>query len=165
MTNFEKWKDEILGMLGGEFGVLAVANGKVERCEYLKCDECTFHGHENEALSCEELFIRWLYEEAEPDNKPEEPFEGIRSCENCIYDDRSENEKPCVECKEQYTLKFEPKPKEPELKPCPFCGHDGRVVADGEGNYMVQCNECSASTGWCVDKEEALEAWNRRKGE
>lgn len=163
MTNFEKWKDEILGFMECNDESPAVVNGRPVECNSVGlCDDCEFHGSDT---SCITLFVKWLCEEAKPDNKPEEPFEGIRSCENCIYDDRSENEKPCVECKERYTLKFEPKPKEPELKPCPFCGHDGRVVADGEGNYMVQCNECSASTGWCVDKEEAIEAWNRRKGE
>lgn len=33
-----------------------------------------------------------------------------KSCENCKYDDRGEDEQPCVECCERYMLKFEPKP-------------------------------------------------------
>lgn len=86
-------------------------------------------------------------------------------CENCIYNSKGTDEYPCVECKERYLLKFEPKPKEPKLKMCPFCGIRGGIVGDGEGNYRIQCYHCLATTGWHVDKEKAIEAWNTRKGE
>ena len=53
-----------------------------------------------------------------------------KSCESCKYDDRGEDEQPCVECCERYMLKFEPKSKESELKPCPFCGGKAKVRSE-----------------------------------
>ena len=63
-----------------------------------------------------------------------------------------------------------------KLKPCPFCGGEGKIRFDigdyrtGEyRGYYVQCGNldvnCLASwiSGGCFStKEEAIEAWNRR---
>lgn len=51
-----------------------------------------------------------------------------------------------------------------ELKPCPFCGAEGRLI-DLAG-YEVHCTQCGcdvvpASGG----KSDAIAAWNRRPGE
>lgn len=57
----------------------------------------------------------------------------------------------------------------PELKPCPFCGHDSGMVYSDSYGYAVKCTESKCDV--CVltrhfdTKKEAIEAWNRRAGE
>lgn len=60
--------------------------------------------------------------------------------------------------------------KEVELKPCPFCGgkaelhswHKPECMAKDEIRAEVWCNDCPATVGTYLTKEEAVEAWNRR---
>ena len=57
-----------------------------------------------------------------------------------------------------------------ELKPCPFCGGEGKLkVADGilDDFTMFYCycpnGKCIAGgTDWFKSREEAIEAWNTR---
>lgn len=153
MTNFEKWKDKILE-LTRENRNIALLDNKVVSCFGMDCHKCGFSKSERCHFRC----MEWLFEEADPS----EPFEKPRSCKNCDFDNKGMDEHPCVECSERYELKFKPKSEEPELKPCLFCGGDGRVVADGEGNYTIQCNNCAVFMGWFTSREKVIEAWNRR---
>ena len=52
-----------------------------------------------------------------------------------------------------------------KLKPCPFCG--GKAIIDGcdDTLWIVICKECNASIGYKETEQEAVEAWNTRKGE
>lgn len=50
---------------------------------------------------------------------------------------------------------------EEELKPCPFCGNDD-ISLDDDGNWFVYCMSFDCASIECVDKERAIEAWNRR---
>lgn len=62
-----------------------------------------------------------------------------------------------------------------ELKPCPFCGNDGRGPIEHalhisynehdwrEASWSPQCDKCTATMGYFVSKEEAIDAWNTRK--
>lgn len=55
-----------------------------------------------------------------------------------------------------------------ELKPCPFCGGDARIIAKPyEPKVCVGCDDDTclgfSGLGWLYDSEkEATEAWNRR---
>lgn len=56
-----------------------------------------------------------------------------------------------------------------ELKPCPFCGGDGKLFVLYDG-YHVECNsgwKCPViPRTWGYETEsEAEEAWNRRASE
>lgn len=50
-----------------------------------------------------------------------------------------------------------------ELKRCPFCGGEAKVVLSG-WNYGIECTECAGSLlpVRYQSKEEAIAAWNRR---
>lgn len=48
-----------------------------------------------------------------------------------------------------------------ELKPCPFCGGEAKVI-ESKGLYWVACMKCCASADVIDDRDKAIEAWNRR---
>lgn len=52
----------------------------------------------------------------------------------------------------------------PELKPCPFCGGEARVIYHGDSNFRAheaQCLSCTATT-FATTKSDAIAAWNTR---
>ena len=53
-----------------------------------------------------------------------------------------------------------------ELKPCPFCGSEPILDMDESWywEWQVYCICCDATQGHFLNKEAALEAWNRRSG-
>lgn len=55
-----------------------------------------------------------------------------------------------------------------ELKPCPFCGSEARIVTNYVGSVYIRCTniyKCGVrQEGWDME-EDAIEAWNRRAGE
>lgn len=95
MTNFEKWKDEILELIKRGQSI-ALKDNKVVACVATSCRECGL----NESNRCGTRGIKWLFEEADP---------GEPCCENCDFDNKGMDEHPCVECSERYELKFKPK--------------------------------------------------------
>lgn len=64
------------------------------------------------------------------------------------------------------------KDKQPDLKPCPFCGEKQKKGKDskvnlvsgyrcfGKERYMVRCGQCGAGTNAYSTEKEAKEAWN-----
>lgn len=57
------------------------------------------------------------------------------------------------------------KHKEPELKPCPFCGSKNiHVYAKNSDGYwyMVECSSCGSRSASHHDKKSAIETWNKR---
>jgi len=59
--------------------------------------------------------------------------------------------------------KDEEQAKSAELKACPFCGStDLATESFGERRHCVVCEKCECSTGYMLDDDEAIEAWNTR---
>ena len=148
MTNFEKYKDDILGL--PENTIVALADGKIVDCNKLVCKDCDL---DSDKVNCNYAFVRWLYEEAKPGNKEAQPKEvssNSKKCSDCEY------EEPCVNCRNRFPLMFEPK-----LKPCPFCGGKAKKTEIGR-SWDIECEDCQSSTRMCSTPEEATEAWNRR---
>ena len=52
-----------------------------------------------------------------------------------------------------------------ELKPCPFCGENQKIIshpiASGKKQYSVQCS-CGARLYFMDRRYKAIEVWNRR---
>lgn len=51
-----------------------------------------------------------------------------------------------------------------ELKPCPFCGNNKRLVevVTRQGGHSICCDWCGGTTDSEDSTEEAKNAWNRR---
>lgn len=51
-----------------------------------------------------------------------------------------------------------------KLKPCPFCGSEALLweIKDCEC-YRVFCTKCPCGMGVSLEKNEAIEAWNKRE--
>lgn len=156
MTNFEKYKDEILSLQKQYQNKAAPAlkDGKIVNCNQIHCRDCDLNNNE---VYCNYTFIRWLYEEADSDNKESEPKEvnNNKSCSKCRHTYKRASEEPCASCRNHYILKFEPK-----LKSCPYCG--GKAIEKGTERVYIMCEDCGSSTRTYPTPEEAMKAWNRR---
>lgn len=62
MTNFEKYKDDILE-LSKKTNRIAVANGKPMTCYNTKCSKCLFYRGDKLYCKSVEGLLEWLYEE------------------------------------------------------------------------------------------------------
>lgn len=141
MTNFEKYKSEILRAIEHPDYRMDIKNGKIVLCNEKR-------SRVDDRFS---RFIKWAAEEVGE----------TETCKFCKYDDNGKGEYPCVECKERYPNQFEPRPKEPELKLCPFCGGKAEVIRVG-ADYVTQCGVCYTETMICETEAGAIGAWNKR---
>lgn len=64
MTNFEKYRDEILNFIANnEYERIAIVDGKFIACKDACCGRCEFNRDKYEELSCSNRRLLWLYEE------------------------------------------------------------------------------------------------------
>ena len=98
MTNFEKYKNEIMKIATESNSNPAKKDGVVVACEGLACTKCDFDG----VGKCRENRFKWLYED---DGEQE------LTCSSCKHASRDQEEYPCSRCSRGYTDLFEPKPK------------------------------------------------------
>ena len=52
--------------------------------------------------------------------------------------------------------------KDTSLKPCPVCGHKGKLWLAYNGSFCVQCSHCGLTSDFFRVPDEAKSAWNRR---
>lgn len=52
-----------------------------------------------------------------------------------------------------------------QLKPCPFCGGEARIVKFINDEYYVKCIYCCAKTDLYGSEFYAIKFWNRRVNE
>lgn len=101
MTNFEKYKDEIIKIIEtSRSGIAGIKDGIPTPCNMVSCSECGLKNRENS--TCIRNFVKWLYEDdgEEPDG-----------CDGCKYEYKGGDESPCTECCSNYTSKWERRPK------------------------------------------------------
>lgn len=135
MTNFEKYKEELLSFDYAEGYSPAKKNDKLMRCADVHCIECDFFDG-----NCTTNFIKWLYEN---DDKAE-------CCEDCAYFDTSTvRGSMCEVCNRNYSNQFKPKPKKTRqsefLKKYPNARLNSKGILD-----IRPCNiDTSYSTNHC----------------
>lgn len=97
MTNFEKYKEDILRITAESSSTPALKDGKIVACKCIAREECDFY-----VGNCRDNQFNCLYEDdgEEPDG-----------CDGCKYEYKREDESPCTECCNNYTSKFERRPK------------------------------------------------------
>lgn len=121
MTNFEKYKDEILQMVENGKEFLGFNGEKIIHCGGKRyCHTCIFN---NASGNCDGSFIKWLYEEAAPKLTAKErafceivgdgyivrDCDGILTCYFCRPKKRSadwHSENPNYRCLAQSYFKF-----------------------------------------------------------
>ena len=60
------------------------------------------------------------------------------------------------------SLEREEARREPELKPCPFCGSSDVAILKGCELYTAKCNTCLARSQSVFSKSHAISLWNKR---
>lgn len=100
MTNFEKYKDEILKITTETHDIPAMEDGRLQKCSLTSCEMCKFE--DDDRNGCGGNFVKWLCEDdgEEPDG-----------CNGCKYEYKREDESPCTECCNNYTSKWKRRPK------------------------------------------------------
>lgn len=70
-------------------------------------------------------------------------------------------------------MTLDTQPELVELKPCPFCGGDGKLTGNERDGFHAGCSQCFCEVGEAFDrdampdhmfrtKDEAIAAWNTR---
>ena len=144
MTNFERYKEQLLNFIGTNSVTPAKVEGEFEKCSDIACTKCDFHSDNN---YCDVMLIKWLYED---DDKAE-------CCENCTHFDTSTvRESMCEVCNRNYSNQFKPKPKKTRqsefLKKYPNANVSGiqpcSIDKENSGEYCSKYDWCSE----CVER-------------
>lgn len=95
MTNFEKYKNEIMKIVTENRGnfLIAMKDGMLFTCTKIDCTECDFNITGEDGY-CGKNRFKWLYEDDD-------------CCRGCKYEYKRKDESPCVKCYHNYTSKFE----------------------------------------------------------
>ena len=139
MTNFEKYKDEILKIIETtRSGKAGIKGGIPTSCNMVSCSECEIKNRENS--TCIHNFIKWLYED------DGEEHDG---CNGCKYEYKGEDESPCTECCNNYASKWERRPK--KTRQDEFLERYPDAALDSEGALKIApCwIERAYSTSFC----------------
>lgn len=109
MTNFEKYREQLLNFISTNGVTPAREDGEFARCGDTSCTECDFRDK-----NCTAKLIKWLYEDDDADCSPDasKPKGG---CEGCHYEGNNILNMPCCHCERAIMDCFEPK-KKPEKK-------------------------------------------------
>lgn len=146
MTNFEKYKDEILKIIANsDYEIVAVKNGIPVLCDDIECDDCDIRDKSGNGACVSDL-IKWLYKD------DGEEHDG---CDGCKHEHKKEDESPCAECSNNYMSKWERRPKKTRqdefLKHYPNANVLGiqpcSIEKENFGEYCGKYDECSD----CID--------------
>ena len=139
MTNFEKYKDEIIKIATENNDRPAKKNGVVVACGDLSCKECDF----SSTGKCTENLYTWLCED---DGEQE------LTCSSCKHASRDQEEYPCSRCSRGYADLFEPK----KTRQDEFLEHYPNAQIDNSTDVIVVCpkgisGEIPYNSGqWCA---------------
>lgn len=124
MTNFEKYKDEILRIATESNSSPAKKDGVIVACIGLDCKECDFGGIGN----CVVHRFKWLCED---DGEQE------LTCSSCKHASRDQEEYPCSRCSRGYADLFEPK----KTRQDEFLEHYPNAMRNKSTDAIMVCPE------------------------
>lgn len=143
MTNFEKYKKELLSFVKNHGSKPARIGGAFVLCDCSSCEDCEY----GSIKDCFAVFIKWLYKD---DAKADID---TMSCHSCKYINKTIDEYPCSECRRSYEDKFEPKPKKTRqdefLEHYPDANVYGIQPCNIENENFI--NEYCAKHDYCLD--------------
>lgn len=93
-----------------------------------------------------------------------EHLNGKVSCKLCfagkLCNEEEREDKGCPEIIAEWLQKEH----EEELKPCPFCGGEAKIIDGGESTSFpyVYCTSCGTRSGYRLSEEDTIMAWNKR---
>lgn len=129
MTNFEKYKVEILGITKySAYSQVAIKDGKPVLCEDAVCASCELND-ESDLGNCVLEFMEWAYED-----------DGDwRDCGDCKHYNEGDTADSCERCKRYYLDRFEAKLRKRglEIQPCAIEGENFQCRDKCE-----PCSEC-----------------------
>ena len=149
------------------------------KCMNAACKYCNHTGgceHEHIALT---LFDKntafcWSYDYSRDEQEPERyPMCKDQSGQiYCRREDCKYHQGACVNVSPAITLNgditktwncWSFKEREPELKPCPFCGSGARLFESTfRDQFLMYCIKCDARTDAYKTPEDARSSWNTR---
>ena len=136
MTNFEKYKEQLLDFINTNNVTPAKVDGEFERCSDTACTECDFYNDNN---YCEIMLLKWLYKN---DDKAE-------CCEDCTYFDTSTvRRNMCEVCNRNYSNQFKPKPKKTRQSEFLKAFPNARLNSKG----VLDIQPCNIDTGYSTDR-------------
>ena len=143
MTNFEKYKDEIMKIIeSSAYGQVAIKDGKPVLCEDAVCTNCELDDG-SQLGNCVLKFMEWAYEDDDE----------WRDCGDCKHYDEGDAADPCKHCKRYYLDKFECRPKKRRqsefLKVYPNANVLGIQPCTVEGKSF-QCSDEYKSCSECI---------------
>lgn len=146
MTNFERYRDEILKIVeSSAYCQVAIKDGKPVLCEETVCAGCELD--KEDRSGCVLNFMKWGYEDDDADCSPDagKPKVDPKGCSSCKYRDKALYEDPCSECSRRYTDKFELKPK--KTRQDEFLRRYPDAKKDGAGFIFIK--PCSIDMKLC----------------
>ena len=83
------------------------------------------------------------------------------ACDTCRHKTERPFENICLTCT-HLMMTNNHEDKDPELKPCPFCGGEPVKFKDGiNGYFKIKCKNCDVANKAYTEKR-AIENWNYR---
>lgn len=158
MTNFEKYKEQILRILeASDHEIAAVKNGVPVLCDDIECSDCDIRDKSGNG-ACVSNLIKWLYEDDGADCLPDasKPKGG---CKGCHYEGNNILNMPCCHCERAIIDCFEPKKKlEKKTRQDEFLEH----YPDANVFHIKPCNieDKNFINEYCAKYDNCLDCAN-----
>lgn len=135
MTNFEKYKEEILSFIEICGSTPGRIDGTFVPCNRSSCEDCEYDSIE----SCVATFMKWLYEDDGEEHD---------RCDGCKYEYKREDKSPCTECCNNYMSKWERRPKKTRQDEFLEMFPNARLNSKG----ILDIQPCNIDTSYSTDR-------------
>lgn len=126
MTNFEKYKEELLSFIRNHGSTPARIDGAFVSCRDSSCEDCEYYSIDD----CSVMFTKWLYKDDGEEHD---------RCDGCKYEYKRGDESPCTECCNNYMSKWERRPK--KTRQDEFLEMYPNAIRDKSTDVIMVCPE------------------------